>query len=131
MRHLSGQALRCVKRLIGAVFALDVLALTVGLIRGESAADIRMLTATGASSRVRRTVTATTAATLALLGVLLGTATAYVGMIGGYQGRMEALGRVPVLHLAVTIVGVPVAAAVAGWLLAGGATPAMRRAVLD
>ena len=38
----------------GIVFALVVLALTVGLIRSEAANDVRILTATGASSTTRR-----------------------------------------------------------------------------
>ena len=50
----------------GALLALAILALTVGLIRGESAGDLRTLTATGATSRIRRTLTATTAGALAL-----------------------------------------------------------------
>jgi putative ABC transport system permease protein len=58
----------------GALLALGILAMTVGLIRGESAGDLRTLTATGATSRVRRTLTAATAGALALLGALLGVA---------------------------------------------------------
>ena len=61
----------------GALLALAILALTVGLIRSESAGDLRTLTATGADSRIRRTLTATTAGALALLGALLGVAGAY------------------------------------------------------
>src|SRR4029078_12583721 len=56
----------------GALLALAMLAMTVGLIRSESAGDLRTLTATGATSRIRRTLTATTAGALALLGALLG-----------------------------------------------------------
>ncbi len=52
----------------GLLLALGVLAMTVGLIRSESAGDLRALTATGASSRTRRTLTAATAGALALLG---------------------------------------------------------------
>ena len=64
----------------GAVLALAILAMTVGLIRGESSGDLRTLTATGATSRIRRTLTATTAGALALLGALLGVAGAYVAL---------------------------------------------------
>ena len=45
----------------GALFALAVLAMTVGLIRGESGRDLRTLTASGATSATRRTLTAATA----------------------------------------------------------------------
>ena len=54
------------------MLALAILSLTVGLIRSESAGDLRTLTATGADSSIRRTLTATTARALALLGALLG-----------------------------------------------------------
>ena len=56
------------------VAALVVLAMTIGLIRTETAGDLRVLAATGAGSRTRRLITGATAAALALLGALLGTA---------------------------------------------------------
>ena len=65
----------------GALLALAILAMTVGLIRGESAGDLRTLTAAGATSSIRRTLTATTAGALALLGALLGVAGAYVVLL--------------------------------------------------
>ena len=46
----------------GILLALGVLAATVGLIRGESANELRTLTATGATRSVRRGITAVTAA---------------------------------------------------------------------
>src|SRR4051794_27852316 len=54
--------------LIGGLVALAIVATAVGLIRGESARDIRTLTATGAAPHPRRALTATTAAALALVG---------------------------------------------------------------
>jgi putative ABC transport system permease protein len=48
------------------------------VIRGESARDLRTLTATGATSGIRRTLTTSTAGALPLLGALLGVAGAYV-----------------------------------------------------
>ena len=71
----------------GALLALAILAMTVGLIRSESAGDLRTLTATGATSRIRRTLTATTAGALALLGALLGVAGAYVVLAGDVPRR--------------------------------------------
>src|SRR5262249_55490935 len=65
----------------GPPLALGTPAMTVGLIRSESAGDLRTLTATGATARVRRTLTATTAGALALLGALLGVAGAYVVLL--------------------------------------------------
>ncbi|HEY6499438.1 MAG TPA: FtsX-like permease family protein, partial [Streptosporangiaceae bacterium] len=48
----------------GVLLALGVLALSVGLIRSETASDLRTLTATGASGRTRRALTAVTAGAL-------------------------------------------------------------------
>ena len=62
----------------GIVLALGILAMSVGLIRSETASDLRTLAATGAGSVTRRTLTAVTAGALALLGAVLGTAAGYV-----------------------------------------------------
>ena len=115
----------------GALLALTILALTVGLIRSESAGDLRTLTATGASSGIRRTLTATTAGALALLGALLGVAGAYVALSAVYYDDLGYLSEVPVLFLALGVLGVPLAAAAAGWLVAGREPPAVARAVLE
>jgi putative ABC transport system permease protein len=61
---------------LGIVIALGVLAASVGLIRSETARDLRTLTASGASATTRRTITAATAAALGLLGAILGRARA-------------------------------------------------------
>jgi putative ABC transport system permease protein len=115
----------------GALLALAVLAMTVGLIRGESAGDLRTLTAAGATSRIRRTLTATTAGALALLGALLGVAGAYVAMAATYHDELDYLSDVPFLYLAFAVVGVPLAAGAAGWLLAWREPPAIARAVIE
>ncbi len=115
----------------GAVLALAILAMTVGLIRSESAGDLRTLTATGATSRIRRTLTATTAGALALLGVLLGVAGAYVVLLATYYDDLGYLSSVPVLYLALAVVGVPLAAAAAGWLVAGREPSAIARPVIN
>jgi putative ABC transport system permease protein len=115
----------------GALLALAILALTVGLIRGESAGDLRTLTATGATPRIRRTLTATTAGALALLGALLGIAGAYIALGATYHDDLGYLSDVPVLYLALAVVGVPLCAAAAGWLAAGREPPAIARSVLE
>ncbi|MBF9133288.1 FtsX-like permease family protein [Plantactinospora sp. S1510] len=115
----------------GMLLALGVLAMTVGLIRTEAARDLRTLTAAGATSRVRRTLTAVTAGTLALLGVVLGTLGAYLGLIGGYWGEFDNLSHVPVVHLLALLVGLPLIAAVCGWLLAGREPAAVARQALN
>jgi putative ABC transport system permease protein len=93
--------------------------MTVGLIRNEAVGDLRTLTATGATSRIRRTLTAATAGTLALLGALLGTTGAYVALIAGYISDISALRHVPVLNLLLIVAGIPLIAAFAGWIMAG------------
>ena len=108
------------------MLALAILALTVGLIRSESAGDLRTLTATGADSSIRRTLTATTAGALALLGALLGVAGAYVVLLATYYDDLGHLSDVPLSYLAVAVVGVPLAAGAAGWLVAGREPPTNR-----
>ncbi len=115
----------------GAFLALVILAMTVGLIRSESAGDLRTLTATGATGRIRRTLTAATAGSLALLGALLGVAGAYLALAATYHDDLGYLGRIPVLSLVLIVVGLPLTAAAAGWLLAGREPPAIARAVIE
>ena len=97
--------------------------MSIGLIRSETARDLRTLTATGAGSLTRRELTAATAFALALAGAVLGTLAAYVAAIGyaadnSLDGLSE-LANVPTLNLLMILVGMPVLAAVVGWLLAG------------
>ncbi len=121
--------IRAVTTAVGGLVALGVLAMAVGLIRAEAAGDVRTLTAIGAASTTRRTLTATTAGTLALLGSLLGSGAAYLALAAAHRTDIGALSRVPVLDLAITIVGVPVTAALAGWILAGRRPPVARQAL--
>jgi len=115
----------------GAFFALCILALTVGLIRGESARDLRILTATGATARIRRKLTAATAGALALLGALLGVVGAYVVLTAMYYDDLGYLRNPPVAFLVAVVVGVPLAAAAAGWLVAGREPPAIARPAIE
>jgi putative ABC transport system permease protein len=115
----------------GALLALGVLAMTVGLIRTEAAGDLRTLTAAGATSTTRRTLTAVTAGALALLGALLGSACAYLALAAGHLSDLGSLSRVPVLYLAITILGVPVAATLISWTLAGRQPPSIARQMLE
>jgi putative ABC transport system permease protein len=115
----------------GALLALAILAMTVGLIRSESAGDLRTLTATGATRRIRRTLTGATAGALALLGALLGVAGAYLVLVATYFDELAYLGRIPVLPVVLMVMGVPLAAAAAGWLLAGREPPAIARPVIE
>ncbi len=117
----SLQQLRDYATLAGALVALGVLAMTVGLIRGETAGDLRTLAATGASGATRRTLNATSAGALALLGGLLGTAAAYLALIAWHWHDVSYLNKPPWANLAVLILGLPLAAIAGAWLL--GRTP--------
>jgi putative ABC transport system permease protein len=122
--------------LFGIVIALGVLGMSVGLVRSETAPNLRTLTATGASTLTRRTLTAVTAGALGLLGALLGVAGGYVAMIAWLQGNtlnggIAALGNVPVTDLLGILVGMPALAAAVGWLLAGREPAAMAHAAIQ
>ncbi|WP_433361014.1 FtsX-like permease family protein [Dactylosporangium sp. CA-152071] len=116
---------------IGIAVALGVLAVTVGLIRSETARDLRTLTATGAPRRTRRALTAATAGALALLGALLGTAGAYLALLSWHHRALHWLGHPPSVALATILVGLPAVAYAGGWLLAGKEAPALSRQALD
>ena len=124
-------AVRTVATTVGALLALAIVAMTIGLIRGEAVRDLRTLTATGAAARTRRALTASAAAALALLGVVQGTAGAYLGLFAAYHADLAKLAPPPVAQLLLLAVGLPVLAAVAGWLLAGREPRAFARQALD
>ena len=106
--------------ILGLLIALGVLAMSVGLIRSETARDLRTLTATGASSTTRRTITAATAGALGLLGAILGTAGAMIaGLTWAHSSLTTTFGHVPTLDYLLLLVALPAAAAAGGWLLAG------------
>jgi putative ABC transport system permease protein len=117
LRHWSTAA--------GILVALGVLAMTVGRIRSESGNDVWTLIATGASSTTRRTLTGATAGVLALLGALLGTAVAYPALGAWHRSDLHPLVHIPILNLVILLAGLPMAAGVGGWLLAGREPPAM------
>ena len=115
----------------GALLALGVLAMTVALMRAEAAGDLRTLTAAGATSTTRRTLTAATAGGLALLGALIGSTGAYLALAAGHRSDLSTLSHVPVPYLAITILGIPGAAALTGWVLAGRKPPSIARRALE
>jgi putative ABC transport system permease protein len=122
--------------LFGVALALCILAMSVGLIRSETASDLRTLAATGASSNSRRTLTAATAGALGLLGAVLGTFAGYVGVIGwirdnSLNGGISSLGNVPIQNLLVILVGMPLVAAAAGWVLGGRQPAAMTQQPIE
>jgi putative ABC transport system permease protein len=120
----------------GIFLALGILAMSVGLVRSETSSDLRTLTAAGASSFTRRSLTAVTAGALGFLGALLGTAAGYIGLIGwlrsnSLNGGISALGNVPVKNLLVILVGMPLVATIVGWLFAGREPSAVARQPME
>jgi len=119
----------------GIVLALGILAMSVGLIRSETASDLRTLAATGASSWTRRVITGVTAGALALAGAVLGTVAAYAAVIGySWDNSLDGLSElksVPTTNLLIILVGVPLVAALGGWLLAGRQPDTMTRQPIE
>jgi len=117
---------------LGIVIAFGVLAASVGLIRSETARDLRTLTATGASSRTRRAITAATTAALGLLGAIGGMAFALVAGLAWAHSSLSAMfGGLPLTDVLILLVGLPLVAAAGGWLFAGREPPAVARQPIE
>src|SRR6202167_224950 len=117
------------------VLALGILAMSIGLVRSETASDLRTLAATGASGTARRTLTAATAGALALTGALVGTAGGYLAAIGFFRtnklDQLSELGSIPVAELVWILAGMPLIAVAVSWLLGGREPPAIARQPLE
>jgi putative ABC transport system permease protein len=109
--------------IFGLVLALGILGLSVGLVRSEARRDLRTLAATGASGATRRMITAATAGALAFTGAVVGIVGGYAAAIGFFRSNsldgLSSLTSIPVTNLLVILVGLPLAGAALGWLLAG------------
>ena len=116
----------------GILLALGILAMTVGLIRSETARDLRTLTAAGATGRTRRALTAVTAVTIAFLGAALGTAAGILSSLTwAHASVSQTFGNVPWTDIGLLVIGVPLIAAGAGWLLGGRQPSALSRQPLE
>jgi putative ABC transport system permease protein len=124
-----------VATVFGILLALGILGMAVGLVRSETARDLRTLAATGAGSGARRSITAATAGALALAGAVTGLLCGYLAAIGFFRTNqldgLSTLSSVPVANLLLIGVGLPLIAVVAGWLLAGRQPPAIGRQPLE
>ncbi len=107
----------------GILLALGILAMSVGLLRSETASSVAALTAAGATGTARRAISAATAGALALIGAVVGTAAGYIAAIGFFRTNqldtLSSLSSVPVTSLLLILVGMPLAGVIGGWLLAG------------
>jgi putative ABC transport system permease protein len=108
---------------VGILLALGILGMSVGLVRSETARDLRTLAATGAGGLTRRAITAATAGALALAGAVTGIFCGYLAAFGFFgtnqQDSVSELSSIPVTNLLLIGVGMPLIAVVASWLLAG------------
>ena len=85
--------------------------MTLGLLRTETAGDLRILTAAGTLFTTRRTMAATTAGVLAFLGAILGTIISYVALFAFSSSKQNIdLSAVPVRTLFYIIVLFPIIA---------------------
>jgi putative ABC transport system permease protein len=117
---------------LGLVIALGVLVMSVGLVRSETSGDLRTLAATGASSRIRRSITSATAGAIGLLGAILGAAGATAAGVAWARSSLTVtFGDFPVLDLLAVLAGLPLVAAVGGWLLAGRQPQVIARQPLE
>ena len=105
--------------------------MTIGLIRSEAGRGMQTLVAAGATSFTRRTLTASTSASLALLGSVLGIGGAYLGLSAIYLDNISDLSHPPLPELATLLFGLPLIAAAAGWLLSGREPAVIVRHAVD
>jgi putative ABC transport system permease protein len=124
-----------VATVFGILLALGILAMSVGLLRSEAASDVRVLAATGAGSTARRAISASTAGALAFVGAVVGVAAGYVAAIGFFRTNqldtLTSLTSIPVGNLLLILVGMPVIAAIGGWLFGGREPSAIARRPLE
>jgi hypothetical protein len=117
---------RHVATFAGVLLALSILAMTAGLLRGESRHELRTLHAVGATRQVRRVISASTCGVLALAGAALAVVISYAALIAGYWPDTDRLAEIPAAHLLTLVLGLPAAAAGLAWLLGGGGDDAGR-----
>jgi putative ABC transport system permease protein len=110
-----------------AIVTVGATAVTTGLALAEARPDLATLGAVGAAPRVRRTLAASQAGVVAVLGVVFGT---LAGLGLAYTIVISQHGwpfTFPWPTLAGTVVGLPLFAAAVAWLLTRSRTPLDRR----
>jgi putative ABC transport system permease protein len=110
-----------------AVITLGAAGIATGLAQADARADHATLAAIGAPARLRRTLSAAQAATVAVLGSLLGTVSGFVPAIAFLYALPGYDVVVPWLNLLVIVLVVPLVAAACAWLLTRSRLPMERR----
>lgn len=106
---------------IGTLLALAILLMSLGLLRAETASDLRTFAAAGATGYTRRLLAATTAGSLALIGALTGMVVGYLTVIAFLNGSpngdsVSELSNVPARDLLILAVAFPLVAFAIGWV---------------
>jgi putative ABC transport system permease protein len=116
----------------GLLLALGVLAMTVGLIRSETAGDLRTLTAAGAGAGTRRTLSGVTAGVIAFLGAALGAVGGCLAvLVWAHANLTTTFGNMPWSDIGLLVIGMPLIGAAAAWLLGGRQPSAVSRQPLE
>lgn len=103
---------------IGAAVAAAIIASMVSLLRVDSAGDDRTLAAVGASPGIRRSIVASSTALLSFGGALLALPAGYLGLVAIMSDRRAGYPLAfPAPELAALLVGLPLAATLAAWVL--------------
>jgi putative ABC transport system permease protein len=126
--YRSGYGLGILALVLGAaVITLGAAGIATGLAQADARADQATLSAVGAPPRVRRTLAAAQALSIAGLGTALGIAAGFVPGVA-LIGAIESLELVvPWLELAGVLVGIPMLAGLSAWLLTRSRVPLERR----
>jgi hypothetical protein len=115
--------IRTIAMAAGALFAVAAIAVTVALIRTETARDQRILRSLGASSSRARAVGAATAAGLALAASVIAVGVSLAVLTGIFRNPDEDFTfHMPWAELGTVFVVVPLLAGAVGWLLTSGRT---------
>jgi putative ABC transport system permease protein len=116
----------------GLLLALGVLAMTVGLIRTETAGDLRTLTAAGAGGRTRRALTGVTTAAIAFLGAAFGALAACLAVfVWSHANLIATFSNVPWSDIGLLVIGMPLVGAAVAWLVGGRQPSALSRQPLE
>ena len=126
--YVSDYGLGLLALVIGAaVVTLGAAGIATGLAQADSRADHATLAAVGATPRLRRTLAAAQALSIAGLGTGLGILAGFVPAVAfiGALPRYDLV--VPWLTLAEVLVGIPLVAATCAWLFTRSRAPLERR----